>query len=77
MQITEGAASTSAAAIPRGQFPGLYYVPLAGTGASFPRGSRMAHEGRVLVSVRQGASFTENANISGLCWVDVTGPWRA
>lgn len=77
IHATEGAAVQSAQVVPRGQFPGLYHVPLSGGGASFPRGSRMTFEGRVLVSVRQGASFSETTTSSGHAWMDITGPWRA
>ncbi|CAN7170648.1 hypothetical protein LJR118_000299 [Acidovorax sp. LjRoot118] len=76
IHATEGAAIANAVVLPRGLFPGISYVPLTGGGTSFPRGTRIAIDGRVLVSVRQGVATTETAGTSGYCWIDITGPWR-
>lgn len=76
IHVTEGVAVQTVNTLLRGSFPGIFYVPLSGGGASFPRGTRMTVDGRVLVSVRQCVAFTESAATSGHCWMDITGPWR-
>jgi len=76
IHATEGVAIQTVNTLLRGSFPGIFYVPLSGGGASFPRGTRMTVDGRVLVSVRQAIALNEAPSVSGHCWMDITGPWR-
>lgn len=77
VQVSEGAATPSITNVPRGTFPGLFYVPTYGGGTLFQRGSTIAVDGRTLVSVRQAsAGFGEAQSSSGYGFIDRTGPWR-
>ena len=74
--ITQG---TNAAA--RCVVPGLYHVPQNGTASSFTRGSRVpgcgALSGRTLAALcNVGANERFDTGVTGVSFVDITGPWR-
>lgn len=76
VMVTEGTAVNSAATIRRGLVPGAWYVPHSNAGPAFPRGTRLAQDGRNFYSIRQASSqLNEAMTSSGLGFVDITGPW--
>lgn len=63
----------------RGTFPGLYHVPQSAVD-SFATRDQVAGTGdlagRTLMAQRAGAPSSTSVNVYGLCFFDVTGPWR-
>lgn len=77
MHCTEAAAS-GAAAVLRGEMPGVYYCPQTELYKSFQRGDTVAFGAKTLYTVFAGTSAWETAasTTAGRGFIDITGPWR-
>lgn len=66
-----------AAAILRGEMPGVYYCPQTGLHTSFQRGDMVAFGAKTLYTVYAGGNAYDTSTApSGRGFVDITGPWR-
>jgi len=77
MHCTEAAAS-GAAAVLRGEMPGVYYCPQTELYKSFQRGDTVAFGAKTLYTVFAGASASDTTatTSAGRGFIDITGPWR-